>query len=320
MAEITPEQLEAAETMPMAELEKLIFKTAQEAAGQKPDKAEQPRDDQGRFAKLQDTDELVIPENEQEQPAEGEDEEEAEPVFRKEIVNEDGTVDVYIGSSWDEVIDKIATAKREAVAQMKRVQAEKAKLSTKTAQEENDLDYVKNEEFKTNPAKVIRTEAERIAQKILDEREARNGRSLACQSKFVNTHPLYIGDPKSGNGDRLVKEFLRLYPEAQASDGWIEFTDEGLHKAYLSLEHDGLLVLKSQEASDATDGDAKETERTVQPEAKPTPQRSPKKSSNIRSNSIPVNPNQGPSEDELWTMPMDKLRDLANAQLKSRQK
>ncbi len=239
--------------------------------------------------------------------------EEAEQIFRKVIENEDGTVDVYEADSIEGLVDKIAAAKQAAVVQMKKVQAEKRELSAKTAQEQQDADYITGEKFKEDPVKATRE----IAAQVLIEREASAARSTEAQSRFVNTHTDYVADPKNGNGNRMVAEYTRLFPDAK------EFTSEGLEKAYLNLKRDGLLVLRSEEADAATEVEVKVIARTEQPEAEATQQRSPKRSSTISTRtstrvSAPVK--QEPTEDELYSMPLEKLRALADKQLAEAQR
>jgi hypothetical protein len=191
---------------------------------------------------------------------------------------------------------------------MKKVQSEKRELAAKTNQDQQDSDYITGEKFKADPVKVSRE----IVEQILADRETSARRSTDTQSRFVNTHEDYVADPKNGNGDRMVSEYRRLYPTAT------EFTSEGLEKAYLNLKHDGLLVLRSEEADAATETEAEVTARTEQANVEVTQQRSPKRSSTISTRtstrvSAPVKVE--PTEDELYSMPLDKLRALANKHL-----
>ncbi len=59
--------------------------------------------------------------------------------FRKVIPNEDGTTDVYEAESWDALVDKIAAAKQAAVAQTRKVLAEKRELELATRADDNAL-------------------------------------------------------------------------------------------------------------------------------------------------------------------------------------
>lgn len=255
-------------------------------------------------------DEIEVPAEEREEPEvekEEESEEAVEQVFRKVIKNEDGTADVYEGANWEEVVEKIAEGKRAAVAQMKRVQAERQELAAKVQQQNEDANYVTGEKFKQDPVKA----AEEIAERVIARREAAAQRNVAAQSKFVNTHPDYIADPSNGNGDRMMSEYRRLFPDAA------EFTSEGLEKAYLNLKRDGLLVLRSEEADAATETEVQETSRTEKPRAEATQPRSSRRSSTIstRGTRVAAPVKQELSEDELYSMPLDKLRALADKQL-----
>lgn len=231
-------------------------------------------------------------------------EESAEQVYRKVIENGDGTTDVYEASSLEELVDKIAEGKRQAVEQMRRVQAEKKELAAKSKQESDDLNYVNSEEFKADPIKAT----QEMVRRELERLEAARQRSIEVQSRFVNTHPDYVADPNNGNGYRLVTEFRRLYPNEP------EFTAEGLEKAYLNLKHDGLLVLRSEEADAAAETEAEETARTEQPKVEATQQRSPKRSSTIstRTSRSTVVPKPGFDEDEAYKLPLEEV--LARAE------
>lgn len=288
MPELTAEETAKAESMSLDELRAAAFKEAEQK--------ELPLNtDTG-------ADEI-------DNSAEAEREEEtAQQVFRKVIENGDGTVDVYEAESLEALVDKIAEAKRSAVAQMKKVQEEKRELAAKTNQEQQDAAYVNGEKFKQDPAKATRE----ILTQILNEREASQRRSVEAQSSFVNTHPDYIADPKNGNGNRMAAEFQRLHPTAT------EFTSEGLEKAYLNLKRDGLLVLRSEDADAATETETEVPARTEQPPAEVTQPRSPKRSSTISTRTTArgtAPPKQGFDEDEAYSMPLDKLRALAEKQL-----
>lgn len=312
MAELTIDQLEKARTMPLEELRALAIAEAagsgnpapeaEDAEAEKPKAAKQARDTSGKFTNAEVLDNSA---DETEDPAE---EEEPVQVFRKTITNDDGSTDTYEGETVEELIDAIAEGKRQAVNQLKKVQAEKRTLESKTEQQTKDEEYVTSQTLKDHPRQTIRE----VAAELLREERETTARSIAIQSKFVNTHPLYVADPKSGNGDRLVSEFQRLYPTAT------EFTSEGLEKAYDSLNTSGLLVLRQEEAERATEDEAEVTERIAQPKAEATQRVSPRKSSTIstRTSSKGVRTNQEPTEDEAYSMPIEKLRALADRQLR----
>lgn len=285
MVDLTPEEILKAEEMSLDELRALAGTTSTDA----PTVAAQ--------AEVLDNSADVTDDN---QPAEQEIE-----VYRKTIENADGTIDVYEAESLEALVDKIADAKRAAVEQMKRVQAEKRELTARITTNLGDADYILGEKLKTNPRETI----EEVTRRVIAEESARDQRSKDAQSRFVNTHPEYIAEPD--NGARLTSEYRRLSPEAN------EFTSEGLEKAYQSLTRSGLLQLKRAEASGATETSDSETRMTSDSEPQVTQPRSPRRASTItmkRHGPAPIAPVQL-TEDELYRMPLEDLRKLANQQL-----
>lgn len=224
-------------------------------------------------------------------------------IYRKEIANEDGTVDVYEAESLEALVDKIADGKRQAVAQMKKVQAEKRALEAKTAQQIEDENYVITERLKKDPKAAVKE----IVFEALTEQQRKVAEAQEAQSRFVTTHPDYIANAK--NGARLVA-WLQAH-------GHNEMTYDGLEKAYQDLSSSGLLELKAEGAEVATDTNATVTPRTEEPKAEVTQRPSQRRSSSIRtvSRTAATVVNTQPSEDEAYLMPLEKLRELANAQL-----
>lgn len=293
MPELTTEQLQKAETMSLEELRTLALQEAEEPPPQEASSSSTTVVDTGK-GELDNSTE--IPEDE-------------EQIFRKEIHNPDGTVDVYEAASVDELIDKIAEGKRNAVAQMKAIAAEKHALESKVQKTTEDEEYVIQQRLQKEPKKVI---LDVVAQAIA-ERESALLRSQEAQSRFVVTHPDYIADIPSGNGERMVAEFRRLFPAEP------EFTYEGLEKAYQSLKASGLLKLKTEGSEEATAVVTAEPARTEQPAAETTQPRSQRKGSNLSGRStIAPKVETEPSLDEAYSLPMDKLRELANKQLAGR--
>lgn len=311
MAELTAEQLSKAEGMTLEELKQMALRADLPA----PVPVEKPRDASGQFVKHAVQDELdnsgdtdgaaVVVD-----PPE-------KKVYRQEILNDDGHLEVYEGESLGEVANKLSEGKRHANNKIRELITELRAAEAKVAQSNDDDEYVTKKNLESNPKQTI----EQILDKRLDaklevvaakqrEQEAGNKRSLDVAQRFVDTHPQYVADPKNGNPERMLAEFARLNPTAT------ELTSEGLEKAYSSLAKSGLLVLKTEGADDATAGKVEVTQRTVEPTTEPTQQRS-SRSSGISTRNRPAAPvtNQQPSLDEAYSLPMDKLRELANKQL-----
>lgn len=296
--ELTAEQLTKAQGMTLEELKQLAL-TADLPA---PVPAEKPRDANGQFVR-QVQDEL---DNSADGDAAVVEDPPETKVYRKEIVNDDGHVEVYEADSLEDLVNRISDGKRNANTQLAKIIAERKAQEAKVTQTTEDEEYVTKKNLETKPKQTVA----QIVREELEATAVRNQRSLDVQSRFVNTHPLYVADPKNGNGERLVAEFQRLNPSAT------EFTSEGLEKAYSSLAKSGLLVLKTEGADDATNAAAAATQRTVETDANAAQQRSPR-GSGIRTINRPAAPvtNQAPTMDEAYSMPLEKLRELANTQL-----
>jgi hypothetical protein len=301
MSELTQEQLDKAETMSLEELRTLALQ-GDEAVVAEPKKVATARGADGKFVGDNQSD---VIDNADEAAKEDEVVEEPETqVFRREIFNEDGTMDVYEGDSMEELIDKIADAKRAAVTQLKKVIAEKRTVEAKTTQISVDDEYMVGEKMKKNPKATVRD----IITEVIEERLTKAARSEEVQSRFVTTHPKYIATPENGN---RVSAWMQTH-------GYAEFTSEGLEKAYQDLTRSGLLKLKSEEADAATEAETDGKQRTVAPTAEATQQRSQRKSSTIKTTSSARSApkvGSGPTEDELYTMPLEKLRALADKQM-----
>lgn len=292
MAELTEAQLTAAETMSLEELRALALQ-GDEAVVEEPKKALE-RGADGKFVAANQSDVLDNAD---------EAEEEETQIFRREIVNEDGTMDVYEADSIEELIDKIADAKRAAVTQLKKVIAEKRTVEANTVQTTADEEFMVAEKLKKNPKATV----EELVSQVIEKRLANAKAADDAQTRFLTTHPYFVPCPENAS---TMSAWGKTH-------GYPEFTTESLEKAYQDLSKSGLLKLKSEEADVVADADGKDTSRTVEPKSEAVQQRSQRKSSTIKTTSARSAPKvgSGPTEDELYAMPMEKLRDLANKQM-----
>ena len=281
--DLTIEQVQQAESMSLDELRALAIKEAEEVtAPPVVVPKDKPRDAQGKFARKEDeldnsADPIV------------DDEPVTTKIYRKEIDNGNGSIDVYEAESLEELVDKIAEGKRNANKKIQEFIAERKQNVTKTEQQTKDENYVVEQNLKTKPAETIKE----LARQALAEQQEALRRSNEAQERFVATHNDFIANPDNGN--RMVSEMQRL--------GYNEISTEGLEKAYQSLKTSGLLALKAEEANDVTAVEPIATQRTVEPVAEATQQRSPKKGSTIstRTSSRAIVPtSQGPTLDELY--------------------
>jgi hypothetical protein len=325
--------------MSMEELKQLALEEdakAQDSSQAKPDGQERARDENGRFVsdasqrdEIDNSGEADDKQDDQdEQKADAQDaaEEDGEPeeyIYKREIDLGDGSgVQVFYGkgATKEEALvalaDKLADAQKnatKAINEFRRKhpqQPEKPKAKQWPPEEE----LILTQEFQTKPAEAFKKiykeifgESVEDAQLTLQQaKEAvAQQRSLAVQQNFVTTHPDYIGDPSNG-------EKIRSWVQAH---GYSEFTEDNLEKAYQDLKKSGLLKLKSAGADDATETEVADKKRIASSGTDVTQQRSPKKGSTIKAGgrTAPV-AKTGPTKDELYSMPLEKLRELADSQ------
>lgn len=313
------------ETMPLADLRALAFAEAEKEAAKAAEDAkaaavatepkERTRDAQGRFVKedgsVDDDQAETAEEKTAREAAEAtEAAKKAAELVPEEIVVErtidvDGEIKVFRGrgktrsEALEDLTDKLAESNKHASRTIREREAE----LKKSKQNLEDDDFVIEQRFKEKPAQTVK---ELVAKGIAEERAATQ-RSEAAQNEFVETHPDFIADKSTGNGDRIM-QWVK-------SHGYTEFTVDNLDKAYQDLKKSGLLKLKTTDASGTTEVKEETTQRTADASTDTTQSRSQKKSSSISTRGgAPVIKTE-PSEDELYSMPMDKLRQLSNDQL-----
>lgn len=305
MADLTLEQLEAAQTMPLSELRDLAIKEAEGAVAANEPKADivkQARGADGRFSSADEIDNSTDVADDAAVAAE--DGAPTTTIYRKEIDNGNGSVDVYEAESLEELVDKLAAGKLNANKKIQEFIAEKKAAGAKAAQITADDEYVVGEQLKKNPKQTMK----QIVLETLTEQQAAIQRSNDAQSHFVATHPDYIANPE--NGARMTRWIQ--------TNGHTEITTDGLEKAYQDLKASGLLSLKPAGAGDVADDATADKNQTDSPDVGTTQPRSPKKGSTVSVRSghrAATNVNMQPTEDELYKMPLEELKELANKQL-----
>ena len=230
-------------------------------------------------------------------------------IVRREIDLGDGSgVQVFIGKgatkdeAYEDYADKLAEAQRHATEKIRELRTQLKAHEAKDTQASADEDYVIKQRLDKEPKKALRD----VVDEVLRERQLAEQNSIAAQERFVAAHEDYVANPD--NGARLTSEVRRL--------GFNEFSDESLEKAYQSLKASGLLSLKAPEADVPATTEAAEPERIVPPVAEVPQVRSPRRSSTVPTRgSRPVVVATEPTEDDLYAMPLDKLRKLSNEQL-----
>lgn len=261
--------------------------------------------------------------------AEKEDEEEQPATLFRRVIDlgEGAGPEVFEAESLEELVDKIADSKQHATKKIREQEAELRDFRAKTAEPPKtktlsaDDEYVLSQEFQKNPSVAFRKTFKELTgcevEDFKDVKQAVDAVKTAQQTNaaignFIASHPDYEDDGAVGkrNGDVMRMKLAELGVPA---------TSENLHKAYLHLKESGLLTLKSEEANADTDGKTKEPERIAQPKEEPAQQRTKKVSGiSTHNRAAAVAVNTEPSEDELYKMPMDELKNRANKQLAAR--
>lgn len=275
--ELTPEQLLAATNMPLTDLRTLILTEEDQKDNPSP--------------VVEDVPEAVAEEDAS-----------APTIYRREIPNGDGSVDVYEADSLEELVEQMAVGKENANKKIQEFIKEGKERKAKEHQVSADEEYVIAERLKKEPKKALRE----IVNEVIEGRLAHAKAEEEAQTRFVAGHPDYIPNPANGN---RMTAWLQLH-------GLNDCTSDGLEKAYQDLKASGLLALKS-EGTDVPPVITPTATQTADADASVQKGQSVRRGSTISTRSVravvPVNAQ--PTLDEAYKMPMDKLRELANAQL-----
>jgi hypothetical protein len=263
---------------------------------QEPVTPTQPRDEHGRFVKSPDPD--AAPSGEPDAH-----------IFRRVIdVGGDAGAEVFESDTLEGLVDKIAEGKRNATLKIRTQEAELKKLRATGPVEERtftpDEEFVYSQELLSNPTQAFKklfkdVTGVDIAQfktvqartQAMVEADARN----QTVNAFLASHPDYADTPRNG---KLIQKWTANGP----------FTAETLSEAYEDLKESGLLDLKDS-AAPATPPEP------VVPPAPVTPAPPVRRSSGISTrSSAPAPVKTAPTEEDLYNMPMEQLRALANRQ------
>lgn len=203
----------------------------------------------------------------------------------------------------EQALDKLADAQRNATKKI-REQAARLKAQEGPTKEEESLLAA---EIVTNPSKVVKNilgiDPSDLKEVVAEAKQTRaNKQKRAVGDEFVSKHPEFLDNER--NGQRLFKA-VTLFGE---------FTLENLEKAYQDLNESGLLEVKGEEAGHGQEEEKSETR--IEQQAVVNPPRVTKKASGVSTHSKTVVPQSAePSEDELYSMPLDEVRRRANKQL-----
>ena len=252
-----------------------------------------------------------------------EDEEDDQPAkkFTVSIDLGDGAgVQKFEGATVEDVNAQLVRAQEHATRKIRELSAKLRKIEEDKKAEKNDEEYVIGKQLQEKPketvsklvADALAAEKKRQDEAAQAAQESEKAKAEASQN-FLATHPEYIAN--QANGNKLFRMVNLLDGEARAK-GVTKDWSALLEEAFSDLSRDGLLNLKTTEVDDAQKTDDAEPSRIVKTEeTAPTQRRRASGLTNRVRVTTPVKSSE-PSEEELRTMPLDKLRELADKQLR----
>lgn len=285
------------ETMPLAELEKLAFSAAHE---EEPTPEETP----------------VTPTPEKK-------------VFRQEIDLGDGSgKQVFEAESMEGLVDALAQAQTHATRKIRELSRDKKVETAASKEPEQELtadeEWLLSQELLNHPSKTQKKLIEGLFGMSIED----------VKSKFARIDENDMAQRAADATEQFLTKHADDYhrcPENQAKI--VAYMDtfklgpsvESLEKAFNDLNKSGLLMGKPVEAPEVVEGaesdtaDHQEPSRIAKTVATPVAQPQRRVGSGIstkgRSTIAPVR--SQPTEQDLYDMPLEKLEQLANAELRS---
>lgn len=282
------------DNMPLDELRRLANEELQ-----------QPRDEQGRFVSAQAN--PALPEQANDAPQDVD-----EVVYRRVIdLGDGGGQQVFEGSTTEELIENLAKAQEHATRKI-REQAAALKAREEAAAVPKELsadeEFLLSQELLNNPSKVlaklradIRKELEPEFEPVRQLTAAQRDQQVA--QEFRAAHPEFTPTEKDGY---RIEKWLKL-------EG-LQTTVENVEKAFKDLSESGLLEGRSENQNAVTTRSTA-GERIAEPTTRIVGQRKVASGLSTRGNTGRATP-QELTEEELYSMPMEKLRELSNAALR----
>jgi hypothetical protein len=238
------------------------------------------------------------PEKTEKVEPEPEEPETEQTVYRREIDLGDGSgKQVFEAESIESLVDKLAQAQEHATRKIRELSQKKPEQK---APERTDQDkWLRSQQVLADPDAVIDEQIERRLGKDFQKRMERLAAFEKAQTEDANAKQWmaaktdYYACPE--NGKKIEKYIQKFFD----GDGSIE----NIEKAYTDLSESGLLRLKPG---------PKEKEEGTEARIAPTGQT--KKASSGLSSKRSVTRAPEPTEEELYAMPYDKLRELAKSE------
>ena len=227
-----------------------------------------------------------------------------EVVYRREIDLGDGSgKQVFEADSLENLVDKLAKAQENATRKIRELSVVK-KAENKPSEEE---EFVLAQELATSPSlafdklfqKRFGKTAEQM-QQILQRAESfdRQQAERTAAEEFVSGTPDYLAN--KANGSRITR-YLETYK--------LEGTVENMQKAFKDLSESGLLETKAPETQDAETRNGTRIVTVAGHQRRAASGLSSKRTASTTTRAT------GPTQEELESLPLDKLRDLANKEL-----
>lgn len=207
----------------------------------------------------------------------------------------------------EDLTDRLAEAQRNATKKIRELNA-KVKPEVRATPEDDALlaaellkapssaldNYFKSKGFDIEETKKRNAE-------VAAEQETKKRQRIG--NEFVASHPDFADTPHNAN---LINKWLALHND---------FSSDSFEKAYQDLNESGLLDVKGEEASAEQKAADAEAQRIAAAAKEASSLRTRKASGLSTQRRSAVPPPTEPTEAELYKMPMDELRRLANKQL-----
>lgn len=239
-----------------------------------------------------------------------------EIVYRRSIDVGDGAgVQLFEGATLEELVDKLATAQENATRKIRELSAARKVEETKVDETTEDEDWVYSQELMSAPSKAFPKLIKKVFGKdvetiknVLNDAEigGREKRAKEVAKQFMATHPDL---PYNNHNGTMVERYFQTYK--------MEVTPENLEKVFKELGDSGLLK-PNPDNQDAPTKDDDGQPGGLPARTIPTVERKAASGlSSRRSATVPTR-TQGPTEDELYNMPYEKLVELANQEAQAR--
>lgn len=260
-------------------------------------------------------------------------EEQVEPAktsFRREIDLGDGSgKQVFEADTLEGLLDKLTEAQFNAT---KKIREQEARLKQVTPAKKDepkpelseDEEFVLSQELLSHPSLAVKkifkqmtgydiTEFKTVADRakafeVVQAQQEELKRQETAADTFVAAHPEYV--PNARNGARLQKALNLLISEKKTQGEAVDYPTL-LEHAYRDLSESGLLEVKSNDSTVDEESTGAVKPRIVATEDVVSAQRKKASGLSTRGRNVATGRFE-PNDEDLYTMPLDKLRELAS--------